>query len=97
MDYEALHSRPSRFVGRVVVRGLVKSDDKMMPDVEKNESSIVHGALNVLYVCKHKKIRQLNKDFLHASYFVLCQTDASSTHNQNVITHEATTDVGPHQ
>jgi hypothetical protein len=35
MGYRMLSSRPSRFFGRVLVKGLVKLDDKMMADVAK--------------------------------------------------------------
>jgi hypothetical protein len=63
MGCEALPSRISRFIGRVLIRGLVKPDNKMLADVEKKESSTAHGAFNMRYACKHKKIRQLNKRF----------------------------------
>lgn len=35
MGYKVLSSKPSRFVGRMFVKGLVKLDSKMMGDVEK--------------------------------------------------------------
>jgi hypothetical protein len=95
MGYEALSSRLSRFIGRVLIRGLVKPDNKMLADVEKKESSTVHGALNMRYACKYKKIRELNKDFYTPPLSFCAKLKHHPIHNQNVITHKATADVGP--
>ena len=36
MGYKVLSSRPSRFVGRVLLKGAKKLDDKVMAEAEKN-------------------------------------------------------------